>query len=228
MLAPVSGIEKGTPERPARFFADADDFRQWLVTHHDSAPELWMGLYKKHVPDRGLTWDDAVPEALCFGWIDSKIERLDDDAIRQRWTPRKPGSTWSTVNVEHVERLIGEGRMTDAGLAAYRARRPERTGIYAYESPAGELPQAYAAQLAADPAAAAFWEQTTPYYRRVCISWVTTAKQQSTCDRRMSQLVADSAAGRLIPSQRYGDPPSWLARAAGAAAKADRATSAGQ
>ena len=114
------GRHGGTPERPALFFSDAAEFRCWLEANHATAAELWMGLYKKHVPDRGLTWDDAVPEALCFGWIDSIAQRIDDDATRQRWTPRKKGSNWSNVNVAHVERLTAEGRMTPAGIDTVR------------------------------------------------------------------------------------------------------------
>jgi len=84
------GTPGGTPERPAVFFSGPGEFRAWLEENHASETELWMGLYKRHVPDRGLTWEQAVPEALCFGWIDSVSQRIDEDARRQRWTPRKP------------------------------------------------------------------------------------------------------------------------------------------
>jgi uncharacterized protein YdeI (YjbR/CyaY-like superfamily) len=180
-----------------------------------------MGLRKKHVPDRGLTWADAVPEALCFGWIDSVAQRIDDDAVRQRWTPRKTGSVWSTVNLAHVERLLAEGRMRPAGLAAYEKRRPERSGIYAYES-GRTLTDEQRERLHADPAAAAFWELATPSYRTVAENWVVSAKREETRESRLVQLIEDSAAGRLIKSQRYGDEPKWVARAA-AAARAARA-----
>src|SRR5512138_2084493 len=128
------GTPGGTPERPALFFSGSAEFRRWLEANHDTATELWMGLYKKHVTEgRGLEWAQAVEEALCFGWIDSQAQRLDDDAVRQRWTPRKPGSNWSNINVEAVERLTAQRRMTPAGLAAYERRRAERMGVYAYE-----------------------------------------------------------------------------------------------
>ena len=211
------GTPGGTPERPATFFSGPEEFRAWLEAHHDTASELWMGLYKRHVADRGLTWEDAVPEALCFGWIDSVSQRIDDDARRQRWTPRKPGGNWSSVNIAHVERLTAEGRMHPAGLAAFERRRPDRSGIYAYEGAAEGLPPEYAAQLAADPRAAAFWELATPSYRRLAENWVMTAKQAATRDKRIAQLVDDCAHGRLIPSQRYGTVPRWVERAAQAA-----------
>ena len=210
----------GTPERPALFFDGPEDFRAWLEEHHATATELWMGLNRRHVRPPGLTWDEAVPEALCYGWIDSRVEGLDEDSRRQRWTPRKSSSTWSQVNVGHVERLIAQGRMRPAGLAAFAARREDRTGIYSFERQGLVLPEPYAALLRADPAATAFWETATPGYRRIATAWVTGAKQQATNDKRMDQLVADCAAGRLIPSQRYGTVPVWVARAAAAAAAA--------
>jgi len=207
----------GTPEKPALFFDGPEDFRAWLEEHHETATELWMGLRKKHVPDRGLVWEQAVPEALCFGWIDSQVQRIDDEAVRQRWTPRKSTSVWSSVNLAFVEQLTAEGLMHPAGIAAWARRRPERSGIYAYEQGALTLPEPYAAQLAADPAAMAFWAQATAGYRKIATSWVTSAKAAATNDKRMAQLVADCAAGRPIPSQRYGTQPAWVARAAAAA-----------
>src|SRR5512141_2803452 len=113
------GTPGGTPERPALFFADARQWAAWLEAHHSTGTELWMGLKKKLVPDRGLVWEDSVVEALRFGWIDSQVQRIVADAVRQRWTPRKKSSVWSGVNLDTVERLIAEGRMHPAGLAAY-------------------------------------------------------------------------------------------------------------
>ncbi|WP_270887718.1 YdeI/OmpD-associated family protein [Pedococcus sp. 5OH_020] len=212
------GTPGGTPERPALFFSGPEEFGAWLEENHDTAPELWMGLHKKHVPDRGLTWEDAVLEALCWGWIDSMSQRIDEDTIRQRWTPRKPSSTWSAINIAAVDRLKAQGRMRPPGLAAYARRRPERSVVYAYEQPGElDLPSEYAAQLAADQAASAFWEQATPSYRKICVNWVVTAKQQATRDKRMAQLLEDSAQGRLIATQRYGTAPKWVERAAEAA-----------
>ncbi|GAA2163904.1 YdeI/OmpD-associated family protein [Pedococcus bigeumensis] len=212
------GTPGGTEERPATFFSGPEEFGAWLAANHDSATELWMGLYKKHVPDRGLTWEQAVLEALCWGWIDSVAQRIDDDATRQRWTPRKATSNWSSINIAAVERLKAEGRMQPAGLAAYELRREDRSGVYAYESPGDvELPPEYAALLAHDPAASAFWEVATASYKRVAVHWVVTAKQEATRAKRIAQLVEDSAAGRLIPSQRYGTQPKWVERAAEAA-----------
>lgn len=205
------------------FFAGPEDFRAWLETNHDSASELWMGLTKKHVSPRGLTWAEAVPEALCFGWIDSTSQRIDDDARRQRWTPRKSGSIWSNVNIKHVERLIAEGRMQPAGLAAYVQRRDDRTGIYSHEQHS-ELGPDHVAALRADPAASAFWDEATATYRRNVAAWILGAKQEATRAKRLAQLIDDSAAGRLVPPQRYGATPRWVERASTAAAQAHAAS----
>jgi uncharacterized protein YdeI (YjbR/CyaY-like superfamily) len=222
MTTEEPGTPGGTAERPAVFFRDAAEFRAWLERHHDDETELWMGLRKAHVADRGLTWGEAVLEALCFGWIDSVSQAIDDDARRQRWTPRKPGSTWSLVNVAHVERLTAEGRMHPAGVAAFERRRADRTGTYSHENPDAELDPELRAIVEASPATLAFLDAATPGYRRAVRHWITGAKQQATRERRARQLVDDSEAGRLVPPQRPGAAPAWLARAAEAAARAIR------
>ncbi|HMM96774.1 MAG: YdeI/OmpD-associated family protein [Micrococcales bacterium] len=211
------GTPGGTREKPALFFADADEFGRWLAAHHDTAPELWMGFWKKASGKGGLQWAEAVREALCWGWIDSRSERIDDDARRQRWTPRRRGSTWSAVNVRAVEELTAAGRMQPSGLAAFAERREDRTGTYSFERDAVGLTAEHEALLRADPAAAAFWDAATPGYRKIVCHWVAGAKQQATRDSRLAQLVEDSAAGRMVKFQRYGTQPSWVARAAAAA-----------
>lgn len=217
----VPGRMGGSEERPARFFADAAEFDAWLAANHDTETELWMGLNKKHVPERGLTWEEAVPVALCWGWIDSIAQRIDEDTRRQRWSPRKKTSNWSKVNLDFVEQLKAEGRMQPSGLAIWEQRKTD-PAPYTHEVD-GEivLPEAYAADLAANPAATAFWQAATRTYRKVCSNWVLSAKQETTRDRRMAQLVEDSAAGQLIPMQRYGDVPKWVERAAAAAKAAN-------
>ncbi|MFV0425494.1 MAG: YdeI/OmpD-associated family protein [Beutenbergiaceae bacterium] len=209
------GRRGGTPQRPATFFTGPEQFRAWLTAHHDGATHLWMGLYGKHVPDRGLTWAEAVPEALCFGWIDSVKQRIDSDSTRQRWTPRKPNSIWSAVNIAHVQRLLAEGRMRPEGIAAFE-RRAEGPG-YSYESGPRDLSAAHRAILAQNPAAEAFWEAATAGYRRVVATWIQGAKREQTQQKRLAELICDSEAGRLVSNQRYGDPPRWLERAGAAA-----------
>jgi uncharacterized protein YdeI (YjbR/CyaY-like superfamily) len=216
-MARQIGTPGGTPERPAIFFKDAAEFGRWLAAHHDTETELWMGFYRKGHPQAGLTWEAAVREALCWGWIDSMAQGIDEHTRRQRWTPRKATSNWSTININAVAELTAQGRMQPSGLAAFERRREDRSGIYAYENRDRELPEQYAQLLAADPAATAFWEVATATYRKLATNWVVTAKQEKTRDSRMAQLVDDCAHGRMIKSQRYGIEPKWVQRAAAAA-----------
>jgi uncharacterized protein YdeI (YjbR/CyaY-like superfamily) len=215
----------GTPEQPARFFDTAEEFGAWLALHHDTETELWLGLKKKarrrSRPDVGE--GGARKRALFWGWIDSVAQRIDDDTRRQRWTPRKRTSRWSKVNLDLVERLRTEGRMRPSGMAIWEQRRREEAG-YSYQGPEVGLAEPYGSRLAASPAATAFWEGSTASYRKICTAWVTSAKQESTRDRRITQLIECSAAGELVPNQRYGDTPRWVERAVAAAAAARRPT----
>ena len=123
----MSASEKTT------FFATPAEFRAWLEKHHSSAPELWVGFYKKGSGRPSINWPEAVDEALCVGWIDGIRKSIDDESYRIRFTPRKPRSTWSAVNLARVEALTREGRMRPAGLKAFEKRTEAKTGIYAYE-----------------------------------------------------------------------------------------------
>ncbi len=189
-------------ERPAIFFDDAAQWRAWLEANHATATEVWVGLWKKHTGRRGLSYSDTVDQALCFGWIDGVMNRIDDQRHRQRFTPRRPGSAWSRVNTAKVARLEEQGLMTDAGRAVFDGR--VRPGEYSYEDDEVPLPEAYRARLAASPAALAFFESRPPSYRKAAQRWVMSAKRETTRDRRMAELVADCEAGRLIKPMSYG------------------------
>ena len=117
-----------------RFFATPDEFRAWLEENHESESEVVVGFYKKPTGRPSLTWTESVREALCFGWIDGVRRRLDEDSYSIRFTPRKRGSNWSLVNVRHVEELTRAERMHPAGIEAFEARTPEKTGVYTYEN----------------------------------------------------------------------------------------------
>ena len=220
-MNPVPGSPGGTTERPAIFFRDAGEFRAWLERHHDTDAELWMELRLAHVDDRGLTWADAVLEALCFGWIDSVSQRIDDDSRRQRWSPRTSRSTWSNVNIAHVERLTSEGRMHRSGIAAFERRSVDRSGTYSHENPAADLAPELQAIADASAGTAAFLAAATAGYRKAVRHWIMSAKQPATRERRARQLVACCEAGELIPPQRPGRTPAWFSRAAAAALSAE-------
>ena len=184
------------------YFASPQEWREWLLEHHATAGEALVGFYKKHTGRQGMSWSQAVDEALCFGWIDTVVRRVDDDRHYQRFTPRKPQSTWSAVNIDKAERLIAEGRMTDAGLAAYAARTDENSRIYAFEQSEAQLPPEALARLRANEAAWAFWESRPAGYRKIATWWVISAKRPETREKRLATLIDDCAAGRLIKSQR--------------------------
>lgn len=186
-----------TADRP-RFFETPADFRRWLRANHARESELWVGYYKKATGRPTITWEESVVEALRYGWIDGIRRTLDDESYQVRFTPRRPGSAWSAVNVRTVEALIAKGKMPKAGLAAYERRDPEKSG-YSVAARTGSLPAPYLRRLKANAKAWAFFCARPPGYRRNACHWVTDAKREETRERRLEQLIADSAAGRTIP-----------------------------
>jgi uncharacterized protein YdeI (YjbR/CyaY-like superfamily) len=174
-------------------------FRAWLETHHATGKELEIRLFKVHAAHRGITYAQALDEALSFGWIDGVVHRLDEDSFRQRYTPRRPRSTWSRRNIDHVERLKKAGRMTPAGLAAYEAREAERSGVYSFEQERQELAPRYVKAMRANRAAWVFLQAQAPGYRRMTAHWVMSAKKEETRARRLGILIDSAARGRKIP-----------------------------
>jgi uncharacterized protein YdeI (YjbR/CyaY-like superfamily) len=179
-----------------QYFASPDELRDWFDANHQNATELWLGYYRKATGRPTITWSDAVDEALCVGWIDSVRYRIDDERSAQRFTPRRKGSIWSAINVAKVATLTEQGRMRPAGIAAFEARTPEKTAIYAYERDAASFSDDESARFRADAAAWADWERRPPSYRKSATYWVTSAKRPETRERRLASLIADSAAGR--------------------------------
>jgi uncharacterized protein YdeI (YjbR/CyaY-like superfamily) len=175
-----------------KYFKSASEFRRWLAVNHARASELWVGFFKKGSGKSGLTYPEAVDEALCFGWIDGLKKRVDDLSYTHRFTPRKVKSTWSRINIQHVERLKRAGRMTAAGLKAYAARTPEGSGIYSFENAPRSLARAREQQFKADKIAWEFFQRQPPGYRRLAIWWVVSAKKPETRARRLGQLIAES------------------------------------
>jgi uncharacterized protein YdeI (YjbR/CyaY-like superfamily) len=185
------------PDRGSvRIFPTAADFRAWLDGHHDQADELWVGYYKKGVAATAMTYAESVEEALCYGWIDGKARRIDDEVTSLRFTPRRRTSSWSAINIAKVAALTAAGRMHPAGLRAFEQRDRRRDASYSYERPPAELPGDWTARFRSDHAAWQHWQAETPSYRRTATHWVMSAKRDETRARRFEALVADSAAGR--------------------------------
>jgi uncharacterized protein YdeI (YjbR/CyaY-like superfamily) len=177
------------------FFKTPADFRSWLEKHHARADELLVGFYKKESGKPSITWPESVDEALCFGWIDGIRRRIDDISYSIRFTPRRRSSIWSNVNTKRVAELIKEKRMRPAGVKAFEARDPKKTGIYSFERETATLPAEFERVFRANTKAWKFWEAQPPGYRRLAAYFVTSAKQDETRRRRLDLLIRDSAGG---------------------------------
>jgi len=181
-----------------RFFDSAGEFRNWLDKNHDKAPFQWIGFWKKASGKTGMSYDDAVIEALCFGWIDGQTNRVDDSALTTRFSPRTARSNWSQLNISRVNELQKAGRMHPAGLAAFEARKEPEPGVYTYETRPADLPDDLSAVFRRNKAAWEFWRAQTPGYRKSMTWWVIQGKQEQTRLRRLDALIAESAKGIKI------------------------------
>jgi uncharacterized protein YdeI (YjbR/CyaY-like superfamily) len=182
-----------------RFFATPEDFRTWLEKQHLAAAELLVGFWKVGSGAPSITWPQSVDEALCHGWIDGVRKRIDEASYTIRFTPRKPGSNWSAINVARVAELTALGRMRPAGLAAFERRALARTGIYAYEQRhAAVLDLAFERRFKADRKAWGWFQAQAPSYRQVAIWHIVCAKREATKESRLAALIAASARGERL------------------------------
>ena len=146
-----------------------------------------------------MSWSEAVDQALCFGWIDGRANSIDDERYMQRFTPRKPGSNWSKVNIAKVAELERQGLLRPAGRAAFERRSEERSGVYSFErGEEAKLDRDQEKRFRANGAAWQWFGEQAPWYRRAAIHWVVSAKREETRERRLATLIEDSAAGRTI------------------------------
>ena len=202
------GEQPGPSE--AIYFESREALRSWFEAHHETADELWIGYHKKRTGRPTVSWSDTVDEALCFGWIDGVRYSVDEDRFRQRLTPRRKGSNWSAVNIAKVERLLAEGLMRPAGIAAFEARRPDRSAIYSYERRhEARLSGIEEERFRANDAAWTWFQARPPSYRTAAVWWVVSVKRADTRERRLASLIEESAAGRtlkaLTPAGRRPD-----------------------
>lgn len=190
--------KKSAAPKPT-FFATPADFRSWLEKHHGQAQELFVGYYKKDSGKPSITWPESVDQALCFGWIDGVRKSLGPESYVIRFTPRKPSSIWSAVNIQKVEELTRQGLMRPAGLKAFQARSEEKSAIYSFEQKEEpKLSPAHEQRFQAEPKAWAFFQAQAPWYRKSAIWWVVSAKKDETREKRLATLISDSAAGRTL------------------------------
>ena len=192
-----TGLGRSTVDGEGTFFAGSrGEWRAWLAAHHASEKAVWLAFFKKHVQKPCVTLAEAVEEALCFGWIDGKLRRIDDERHVLRFSPRHPGSVWSETNKARVRRLTAEGRMTEAGLLMVEAGKKSGQWQKARLRERTTVPKDLAAALAANAAARSFFGGLAPSYRKLYVAWLEDAKRPETRQRRIATVVARSARGQ--------------------------------
>src|SRR5216683_7444185 len=187
------------PPKPT-FFPTPSDFRAWFESHHDQFQELFVGFHKKSSGKPSITLPDSVDVALCFGWIDGVRKSLNETSYTIRFTPRRPTSTWSAVNIKRVQQLKKKGLMHPAGLKAFAARSAKKSGIYSYEQrKSAQFTREQAKQFRANKAAWEFFRSQAPWYQRATTWLVISAKREETSLKRLSLLIEHSQNQRTLP-----------------------------
>jgi len=184
------------------FFESAAEFRCWLEENHKTASEVLVGYYKVKSGKKSMNWSESVDQAICFGWIDGIRKSIDEERYMNRFTPRRPNSNWSAVNIRKVHELTKLGLMTPSGLAAFQIRKPSRSEIYGYERKVTQLPDEFEKLFRAKKIAWNFFQTMPPSYQKIAINWVMSAKQIATREKRLAELIADSESARKIKFMR--------------------------
>jgi uncharacterized protein YdeI (YjbR/CyaY-like superfamily) len=194
-----------TEKYKINFFKTPAAFRKWLEKNHERKKELVVGFYKRGTGKPSITWPESVDEALCCGWIDGIRKRIDDESYTIRFTPRKPRSTWSTININRVKELTSHGKMSAAGLKAFEKRDEKSSAIYSYEREASQLSPEFLKKFRAKKGAWKYFMATPPWYQRTAIHWVTSAKKEETKLSRLERLIESSSKAEFIgPLARPG------------------------
>ncbi|MEO8446548.1 MAG: YdeI/OmpD-associated family protein [bacterium] len=173
-------------------------FNKWLTKNHDKATELWLRFYKVGSDVKSITYNEALEEALCFGWIDGIRKSVDELSYTIRFTPRKKRSIWSVVNIRKVNELIEAGKMKQPGLDAFTKRDKEKTEKYSYERKASSLEESHEKRFKKNKKAWKFFQLQAPWYQRTSTWWVISAKKEETRLKRLDELIKDSFEGRRI------------------------------
>lgn len=181
------------------FFENKEKFREWLEHNHLTEKEVVVGFYKKGSGKPSMNWSESVDQALCFGWIDSIRRSIDDESYSNRFTPRKPSSIWSAINIKKVENLMEAGLMRPEGQKAFDLRKKEKTGIYSHEKETIILDPVYEKQFKAAHKAWDFFEKQAPSYKKVLIHWVMSAKQEKTRLSRLEKAINESTLEKRLP-----------------------------
>lgn len=182
----------------ATFFPTPEDFRKWLEKNHTTEKELLVGFWKVGTKKPSMTWSESVDQALCFGWIDGVRKSIDVESYSIRFTPRKPTSIWSAVNIRKVEELTKTGLMTEAGRKAFELRKEEKSAIYSHEKEPATLDPEFKKQFKANKKAWEFFSNQAPSYKKVMLHWIMSAKQEKTRLSRLEKTIRESELEKRI------------------------------
>jgi uncharacterized protein YdeI (YjbR/CyaY-like superfamily) len=177
------------------FFATQSEFRKWLNKNHKKETELVVGFYKVDSGKPSMTWSQSVDEALCFGWIDGVRKSIDKESYQIRFSQRKPTSIWSAINIQKIEDLTKQGLMQPAGLASFEKRKEERSKIYSHEISEANFSAEFEKKFKTNKTAWKYFQALAPSYKKTSTNWVMSAKQETTREKRLTQLIAESEAG---------------------------------
>lgn len=180
------------------FFPTQEDFRRWLEENHEKKIEVFVGYYNVKSGKGGMDWSESVDQALCFGWIDGVRRKIDETSYCNRFTPRKPNSNWSAINIKKIEELTEKGLMKPAGIAAFEKRSEMKSAIYAYENELKTFTAEFEKRFRINETAWNFFDRQANWYKKQMINWVMTAKQEKTRESRLETLMAASADGKRL------------------------------
>ncbi|MFA7419749.1 MAG: YdeI/OmpD-associated family protein [Melioribacteraceae bacterium] len=180
------------------FFAKQSEFRKWLKENHKKETEVLVGYYKVASGKPSITWSQSVDEALCFGWIDGVRRSIDSESYYNRFTPRRPNSNWSAINIKKVEMLIENGLMQPAGLEAFNKRKEEKSKVYSFENEAKKLPPQYEKQFKVNKKAWEYYTSQAPSYQKMVAHWINSAKQEKTRLTRLEKAITESEKQKRI------------------------------
>ena len=181
------------------FFKTPAEFRTWLDKNYEKETELLVGFYKTNSGKESITWPESVDEALCYGWIDGVRKSFEADSYTIRFTPRKPTSIWSAININKMENLMKQGLVKPAGIAAYEKRTESKSRVYSHErTEDAKLPAEMEERFKADKAAWEFFMKQAPSYRKVMFHLIVSAKQEKTKQSRFEKLLQASAEGKRL------------------------------
>jgi len=181
-----------------KFFKSQNEFQKWLKKYYNKADEIFVGFYKVHTKKDSINYQQALDEALCFGWIDGIRKSIDDESYQIRFTPRRKGSKWSEVNIRRAKELIILGKMKPAGFKEFENRKKYNSVKYSCEEKIEKLSSDFEKQFKSNKLAWEYFQKQAPYYKRTVSFWIMSAKKEETRLRRLQILINDCANKKKI------------------------------